>query len=869
MEINPGLSYRSLTPSPSRSTSPPNPAHSRLYIEIEHHPHSGLKNEIIPLDSDSKAAAPQRSTGTIVPRSRHPWAPFPSRPDFEWAETMYLQPQDIIKSQLKGLHGSWNPNGTALTIQTEPQLRDLLAKARQYGVEFESDQLTEEIDAEERAFTIRFRDPWQWVLEVVTDASLADDIVWYPYRKYLVVDGAHQRLRDEAYTADLWWDMQSKLPHIPGMHHCMFPLLLWLDEGRVTSHTNMYPMLLRSLSLPSAIRNGSGNGGSFLVGFMAQIKDHRDPKTRSTAEKVDFAYRKRKIYHRVHRRVLVKSLGKRSRDGEAVVCGDKTARVLYPAIPIISADGKEADAVTATRAALAHFPCSRCLVRTDQLRDICIDGIHFDPRTTDFMRRIFEESQSMQSKRDRESHLQNHGLHAVENAFWEIENSDPYKSVSYDLLHSDDLGKFGKKIWPAIQKVLEGLKTNGLLTKYMGDVPRWPGLKHFENVTTKEMNNGQEFFDIEKSLLPCVVQLLPKKSPWVHIIRAHARYRMMLGLHCISDQQIARKEKYQAEYEKWSKQIAKRYSEYQFNFPKQHDPYHSSDDVRDKGAPSVYCTRVNEGHHQENRDSATRGNHRDNDKQVSEIDATKEAMARIRMIVDAYDKELSEELDGVAGHAGVTSAAVREAIEDLSASDDHWRYGGLGRLEDSRSAFRNVPWLPVDLRRDFDRKLRAFLRDTFNDETFRADGEEPLLIRRSSCIYIHYTSAEDYTDKIDLLRCNPHFQTHGDARFDCINVNIKDDALDFARMLCLFRCRFPSKREEDIALVRLFRPSTWKPNTVWENCRVLEDGKTVFMLPKYFIRGAHLINAFGSRKPDATFYLNDVVDSDWFLRAGN
>ncbi|KAJ7211714.1 hypothetical protein GGX14DRAFT_623378 [Mycena pura] len=39
--------------------------------------------------------------------------------------------------------------------------------------------------------------------------------------------------------------------------------------------------------------------------------------------------------------------------------------------------------------------------------------------------------------------------------------------------------------------------------------------------------------------------------------------------------------------------------------------------------------------------------------------------------------------------------------------------------------------------------------------------------------------------------------------------------------------------------------------------------------PLVFIRGAHLINAFGCAKEASTFYLNDVIDSDWFLRAGN
>ncbi|KAJ7053222.1 hypothetical protein C8F01DRAFT_1065057 [Mycena amicta] len=875
MDLDGDRNSNTPSPSRSRSLSPGANMRGRLHIEIEYHPHSGLDNAIILLDATPGSLAPIRPTRSTVSQARRPWAPFPTRPDFEWSETMYLQSRDQIQAQLKGIHGSWNPHGTAITIKTYAELQGLLEKSRKYVVEFESEDFTEEIDGEQRTFTAYFRDPWKFILELVTDPSLASDIVWYPYRKYLVIDGARQRLRDEAYSADLWWDMQVCLhcspphsliwsrissPHIPGMHHCIAPLMLWLDEGRVTSHTNMYPMLLRALALPSAIRNGSGNGGSWLAGFMVQIRDHRDPKTRTTLEKIDFAFRKRNLYHRVLRRVF---------NGESVTCGDATPRVLFPAIPIASLDGKEADMYTNTRAALAHFPCARCLVRADQLCQI--SGHIFEPRTTASMKKIYQDAQNMRYKKDAEELLQGYGLHAVANAFWEIENSSPYEAASYDNLHSDDHGKFGKRIWIRVREVLDGLGTTGLLTKNMANVPRWPGLKHFENVTTKQMNDGQQYLDIEKCILPCIVQLLPNNSPWIHVIRAHIRYRMILGLHCITDEQIARKEKYTAEYEKWCKASCFSFSFtfYHWNFPKQHDIYHSSDDIRLKGAPTLYCTRVNEGSHQENRDSAQHVNHRNNDQQVSTIDATKEAMARIRMTINAYDNEQEEEVNEIAEHVGVPAESVRATVGDLAASDEHWRVGAPGKLEDSRFALRNASWLDDDTRRDFDKKLRAFLRDTFPDEAFRADGEQPIDIRRCSCIYVHYTSAEDYTDKFDLLRCNPNFQTHNEKRFDCVNVNLTPDALDFARILGLFRCRLPSKREVDVALVRLFKAARWKPKTVWENCRVLEDGRTTFILPEYFIRGAHLINAFGSKKEDTIFYLNDVVDSDWFLRAGN
>ncbi|KAK6981756.1 hypothetical protein R3P38DRAFT_3410795 [Favolaschia claudopus] len=161
-----------------------------------------------------------------------------------------------------------------------------------------------------------------------------------------------------------------------------------------------------------------------------------------------------------------------------------------------------------------------------------------------------------------------------------------------------------------------------------------------------------------------------------------------------------------------------------------------------------------------------------------------------------------------------------------------------------------IHWIDTQTRDAFDTNLRRFLRNTFTDENLRDDGLD-LCIRPYKCMYIDFTSLEDFTGKCDVLRCNPDFQVNHEERFDFVNVNMDQNSLSFARVLYLFRCVLPSHREEDIALVRSLKASRWKPNTL------------------YFVRGAHMINAFGCRNERSTYYLNDVVDGDWFLRAEN
>ncbi|KAJ7683415.1 hypothetical protein B0H17DRAFT_941872, partial [Mycena rosella] len=113
--------------------------------------------------------------------------------------------------------------------------------------------------------------------------------------------------------------------------------------------------------------------------------------------------------------------------------GNKIQYVYYPGIPITSIDSGEACSVSACCAVLAHF---RCLVHHDDLDKIC--------KSFEFLQPV--------------------GLHATENFFWSLLNSDPYSADSYDLLYSDESGKWGKHLCLLILEVLKANEYKGWLT---------------------------------------------------------------------------------------------------------------------------------------------------------------------------------------------------------------------------------------------------------------------------------------------------------------------------------------------------------------------------------------------------------------------
>jgi hypothetical protein len=132
-------------------------------------------------------------------------------------------------------------------------------------------------------------------------------------------------------------------------------------------------------------------------------------------------------------------------------------------------------------------------------------------------------------------------------------------------------------------------------------------------------------------------------------------------------------------------------------------------------------------------------------------------------------------------------------------------------------------------------------------------------------LYVKYQSLEDWTEAQDILRCNPLF--HKEPRFDHVIINTTGlPHLSCAQIHALLRCTLPSGNSYDIAAIHVLNPNSWRPTTDWQGCQVYKVASGIsFVFMKYFVRGVHFIPVSDSTK-DNLHYLNDIVDSDMFLR---
>ncbi|KAF8194007.1 hypothetical protein K438DRAFT_1588817, partial [Mycena galopus ATCC 62051] len=131
-----------------------------------------------------------------------------------------------------------------------------------------------------------YRDPWESIRTLLDDETLGSPSIYNSIEKYYcegtIAEIQQERVIDEPNTADTWAKFESELPKPDPYPHCLMPLHFWIDDGMVTKHISMKPMVFRVICQPSNIRNASGNGGRILGGYIPPVCDPSDPTNRNT-----------------------------------------------------------------------------------------------------------------------------------------------------------------------------------------------------------------------------------------------------------------------------------------------------------------------------------------------------------------------------------------------------------------------------------------------------------------------------------------------------------------------------------------------------------------------------------------------------------
>ncbi|KDQ33978.1 hypothetical protein PLEOSDRAFT_1033035, partial [Pleurotus ostreatus PC15] len=799
-----------------------------------------------------------------------PWRPFRTRRDFEFASLTITQSltKKAVDSLLELTYGAVgkDPSRGVLTLQSYDEMMDIWKLAANKMPGFTKMPVSDVYKGESLTYDVWRRPVWDWIMKLVQDPRLAPHFEWDAKRLFKYNGESWVRFYDEPVTGDLWWEIQSTLPE--GGKPLL--LIVYADKTRLSTFGTAkgYPVVARVGNVILNLRNGDGPGGGFMIGWLPVMEEPA-----SETHKRKWKNHKAIIYHRAME-IILQDIINHSHTGFAVICGDGIQRTLYPCIPVKSADYEEDCIMTLTRGTGSYCPCPICLVPDDKQ---AIHDVAYPLRTQATMKAVYMEAMALHTVEEREDLLKKYGLRPIENVFWKIANSDPYRSTSFDCLHTFDGGLFDDHLFKQILLHVEALG-RGALTKLdhqMEIFPRWSGLNHFKAITTLSFNDGSKSEDISKCILFAAHNILTRQVDHAGYIllkcmRCYINLRMYAGLHVhTSDTILAGREEVKQlsvllqEYQAKAKPEFRKKS---WNFPKNHLYVHLFDDIEQKGATRNYSTKPSEKSHGNLKTAyRRRTNFKNVAPQILLID-------HLRHVSDfIWDEiEVLEASRKPVALADDNNEAENE--EDITPPSGHYKLGSrtkpitLGEVEENHSndvAFERFRLrLSEFLNRELDVEKRPVSYMCNISLTF-------IKIRPGQYLTINYESIVDWRQDTDLLRCNPMFQ--GAPRYDHVviktgspttlgtdiiaqllmvfTITVNDASYDITLVHPLDRALGNRQRKDaDLQLLRL---------------KARPRKSTEFVFLPSIIRGALVVPDFSQQ---GDFFLVDTVDGDMFLR---
>ena len=72
-----------------------------------------------------------------------------------------------------------------------------------------------EFEGKVHEFDFEYRDPWEWILALIHDESLAPLCMWNSIKKFHCTTTKEERVIDEPNTGDAWWNIDVSIVPLP------------------------------------------------------------------------------------------------------------------------------------------------------------------------------------------------------------------------------------------------------------------------------------------------------------------------------------------------------------------------------------------------------------------------------------------------------------------------------------------------------------------------------------------------------------------------------------------------------------------------------------------------------------------------------
>ncbi|KAI6011028.1 hypothetical protein BKA83DRAFT_4467357 [Pisolithus microcarpus] len=315
------------------------------------------------------------------------------------------------------------------------------------------------------------RDPVECVQDLMGNPAFRNAMSYVPERAYTDANGEN-RIYDEMWTGNWWWDVQTKLPE----GAVVAPVILSSDKTSLSQFSGdkkAWPVYLTIGNISKDVRRQVSAHATVLIGYLPVSKlECFQKKTRSLA-----GYR---LFHH-SMSLLLRPLADAGRHGRDMVCADGYLRRVHPILAAYIADFPEQCLVACNK----ESRCPRCLVESNKrgdLEDWASRSMADTLKTLNRMRK---------NKRSRKFDAE--GLRAVFDPFWkDLPFTNIFACLTPDILHQLHKGVFhdhlvqwcmsivGEKEIDARFQAMTHYPALRRFKKGISSVSQWTGSEHKE-----------------------------------------------------------------------------------------------------------------------------------------------------------------------------------------------------------------------------------------------------------------------------------------------------------------------------------------------------------------------------------------------------
>ncbi|KAK0492589.1 hypothetical protein EDD18DRAFT_1108963 [Armillaria luteobubalina] len=381
------------------------------------------------------------------------------------------------------------------------------------------------------------------------------------------------------------------------------------------------------------------------------------------------------------------------------------------------------------------------------------------PRTAEEMRDLYNLAEE-----EGEDVLDESSLRPVENVFWSIARSDPYKAISWDQLHAYHLDHL--EIIPGVDKCAAKV----VIDEFIANFPRWRNLTHFKHATDFDFGDTGKFEHMSKQILFAAQSVLTKA--------AHHDAYLLLKIEN-------------------SKGFEKPTT---WKIPKVHTQQHLFDDIIAKGVTKNYNTKPNECMHGPLKKAyQIQTNFKDVAEQILWIDHHYNIVVQIHEKIDCQKKHQQEETDDLSDDKNQRHQNQRIGALDSKAMLHSLKFTAkdprtMGELEEAFHSDLAYERFHICL----GRFMTAFLKRI--DEDAVAEKEFIKYTPNDTTLAVTYQSLVNFKESADLLHCSPNF--YNVPCYDGVIINT-EKGVYIGQLIQLFECEY-LEQQYPLALVHPF-----------------------------------------------------------------